>query len=108
MVYIPPSSTYPFYATCYCVQVSLCHLTVLSLKSCKLRQLGEDVAELGCLRELYLESNFILNLPEAFTRLRALEVCVSLASAPKPTYMPYFLSCQLQALSPIIVQEGFK
>ncbi|CAM9250870.1 unnamed protein product [Scytosiphon promiscuus] len=54
--------------------VSLCNLTVLSLKSCKLRQLGEDMAELGCLRELYLESNYILALPETFIRLRALEV----------------------------------
>lgn len=47
---------------------------VLSLKSCKLRQLGDDVAELGCLKELYLETNLILSLPQNFTRLRALEV----------------------------------
>lgn len=56
------------------MQVSLCNLLVLSLKSCKLRRLGDDVAELGSLKELYLESNLILNLPEAFTRLRTLEV----------------------------------
>lgn len=55
-------------------QVSLCHLVVLSLKSCKLRQLGDDVAELVCLKELYLETNLILSLPHTFTRLRTLEV----------------------------------
>ncbi|CAM9220260.1 unnamed protein product [Ectocarpus sp. 4 AP-2014] len=54
--------------------VSLCNLTVLSLKSCKLRRLDDDVAELGCLKELYLETNLILNLPETFTRLRMLEI----------------------------------
>ncbi|CAN0357229.1 unnamed protein product, partial [Ectocarpus sp. 8 AP-2014] len=54
--------------------VSLCNLTVLSLKSCKLRQLDDDVAELRCLKELYLETNLILNLPETFTRLRMLEI----------------------------------
>lgn len=58
----------------YTVQVSLCNLLILSLKACKLRRLSDDVADLGCLRELYLESNLILNLPEAFTRLRTLEV----------------------------------
>lgn len=47
---------------------------VLSLKSCKLRELGDDVAELGCLKELYLETNLILSLPQHFTRLRTLEV----------------------------------
>ncbi|CAM9406930.1 unnamed protein product [Ectocarpus sp. 6 AP-2014] len=54
--------------------VSLCNLTVLSLKSCKLRRLDDDVAELRCLKELYLETNLILNLPETFTRLRMLEI----------------------------------
>ncbi|CAM9458599.1 unnamed protein product [Pylaiella littoralis] len=54
--------------------VSLCNLVVLSLKKCKLRRLGDDVAELGSLKELYLENNLILNLPEAFTRLRMLEI----------------------------------
>lgn len=55
-------------------QVSLCNLLVLSLKGCRLQKLGEDIAELGCLRELYLESNRILRLPDTFTRLRTLEV----------------------------------
>lgn len=55
-------------------QVSLCHLVVLSLKSCKLIRLGDDVAELGNLKELYLETNRILSLPHNFTRLRTLEV----------------------------------
>lgn len=59
---------------CTPIQVSLCNLLVLSLKSCKLRRLGGDVEELGSLRELYLESNLILSLPDAFTRLRTLEV----------------------------------
>lgn len=57
-------------------QVSLCHLVVLSLKSCKLRGLGDDVAELGCLKELYLETNRISSLPQNFTRLRTLEVTI--------------------------------
>eukprot|EP00752_Nemacystus_decipiens_P011950 g10596.t1 len=55
-------------------EVSLCHLVVLSLKSCKLSLLGDDVAELGNLKELYLETNRILSLPQNFTRLRTLEV----------------------------------
>ncbi len=55
-------------------QVSLCHLEVLSLKHCKLRRLDDDMAEMLCLKELYLESNLILSLPQAFTRLRSLEV----------------------------------
>lgn len=63
-------------------QVSLCHLVVLSLKSCKLRRLGDDVAELGCLKELYLDTNLILSLPQTFTRLRMLEVTTGWCVVP--------------------------
>lgn len=59
-------------------QVSLCHLVVLSLKKCKLRRLSDDMVELGSLKELYLENNYIMILPQAFTRLRTLEVRVFL------------------------------
>lgn len=55
-------------------QVSFQSLLVLSLKGCKLRGLAQDVAELRSLRELYLENNLIMALPDTFTRLWALEV----------------------------------
>ncbi|CAN0016148.1 unnamed protein product, partial [Choristocarpus tenellus] len=44
-------------------KVSFRHLLVLSLKSCKLQELHTSVAELGSLRELYLDTNLIVSIP---------------------------------------------
>lgn len=58
------------------VKVSLCNLLVLSLKNCKLRRLDTSIAELVCLKELYLENNRIVQLPDTVRNLQMLQVGV--------------------------------